>query len=158
MQNKIHYYRIGLCFRPFVARDNRWLLSRVQRLAGPAGDRGLLSLLETPTGTKGGPFVPVGGSNRDKRPAYQPGQKALAPLSPSLSPRPSHSAHLFSGCSWLGREEFLLISSPHLWRSLIPRPSIGAKGLGLVFLFFLGLKVWGLFFSSSLAYIAHFML
>ena len=42
------------------ARDNRWLLSRVQRLAGPAGDSGLLSQLEPPTGTKGHPFVPVG--------------------------------------------------------------------------------------------------
>ena len=49
------------------ARDNRWLLSRVQRLAGPAGDRCLLSRLETPTGNKGPSFVPVGGSNRDKR-------------------------------------------------------------------------------------------
>ena len=28
---------------------------------------GLLSRLETPTGTKGGSFVPVGVSNRDKR-------------------------------------------------------------------------------------------
>ena len=50
------------------ARDKRWFLSRVQRLAGPAGDRGLLSRLEVPTRTKGGPFVPVGGSIRDKRP------------------------------------------------------------------------------------------
>ena len=99
------------------ARDNRWLLSRVQRLAGPAGGTGA--------------FCPGWW--------FQPGQKALGPLYPSLSPRPSHSAHLFSCCSWLGIEEFLLISSPHLWRSLIPRPSIGAKGLGLVFLFFLGL-------------------
>ena len=49
------------------ARDNRWLLSRVQRLAGPAGDRGLLSRLEPPTGIKGWPFILVGGSNRDKR-------------------------------------------------------------------------------------------
>ena len=31
------------------------------------GDRGLLSRLEAPTGAKGGTFVPVGGSNRDKR-------------------------------------------------------------------------------------------
>ena len=59
MQNKIHYYRIGLCSRPFVARDNRWLLSRVQRLAGPAGGQG--------------PFVPVGVSNRDKMSPFCPG-------------------------------------------------------------------------------------
>ena len=108
-----------------------------------------------------GPFVPVGDTNRDKRPAYpfvpvvstnrdkmppfcpgwclQPGQKALASLSPSLSPCPSHLAHLFlavhgsgdrSSCSFLH----------HICEDLlIPRPSIGAKGLGLVFLFFLGL-------------------
>ena len=50
------------------ARDKMWLLSRVQRLAGPAGDRGLLSRVEPPTRTKGPPFVPVGGSTRDKRP------------------------------------------------------------------------------------------
>ena len=31
------------------------------------GDRGLLSRLEAPTETKGETFVPVGGSNRDKR-------------------------------------------------------------------------------------------
>ena len=33
------------------------------------GGQGLLSRLETPIGTKGWPFIPVGGSNRDKRPA-----------------------------------------------------------------------------------------
>ena len=96
----------AICPGSLWARDNRWLLSRVQRLAGPAGGQG--------------PFVPVGTTNRDKRTPFcpgwclQPGQKALAPLSPSLSPRPSHSAHLFSCCSWLGIEEFLLISSPYL--------------------------------------------
>src|SRR6185436_1778007 len=96
----------AICPGSLWAQDNRWLLSRVQRLAGPAGGQG--------------PFVPVGTTNRDKRTPFcpgwclQPGQKALAPLSPSLSPRPSHSAHLFSCCSWLGIEEFLLISSPHL--------------------------------------------
>ena len=67
---------------------------------------------------------------------HQPGQKDLAPF-PLPPPEPFSS--LVSCCSRLGREEFLLISSPHLWRSLIPRSSIGAKGLGLVFLFFLGL-------------------
>ena len=143
LQNR-HLFQ-AICPGNLWARDNRWLLSRVQWLAGPAGGQG--------------PFVPVGGTNRDKMVAFypgwwlqpgkrppfcpgwclQPGQNSLAPLSPSLSPRPSHSAHLFSCCSWLGIEEFLLISSPYLWRSLIPHPSIGAKGLGLVFLFFLGL-------------------
>ena len=49
------------------ARNKKWILSRVQRLAGPAGDKGLLSRVEPPTRTKGPPFVPVGGSTRDKR-------------------------------------------------------------------------------------------
>ena len=142
----------AICPGSLWARDNRWLLSRVQRLAGPVGgDGGLFSRLETPSGTKGGafypgwwPFVPVGATNRDKRPPFyfgwclQPGQNSLAPLSPSFSPARAIQLTC-SCCSWLEREEFLLISSPHLWRSLIPCPSIGAKGLGLIFLFFLGL-------------------
>ena len=41
------------------ARDKRWLLSRVQRLAGPAGGQG--------------PFVPGGATNPDKRPPFCPG-------------------------------------------------------------------------------------
>ena len=79
------------------ARDKRWLLSRVQRLAGPAGGHG--------------PFVLGGATNPDKRPPFcpgwclQPGQNSLAPLSPSLSPRPSHPAHLF--LLFLARERVL---------------------------------------------------
>ena len=78
---------MAICPGCLWARDNKWLLSRVQRLAGPVGGQG--------------PFVPVGGTNRDKRGAFypgwclQPGQNSLAPLCPSLSPRLSHSAHLF---------------------------------------------------------------
>ena len=83
--------------------QNGSLLSRLVVPTGTKGPRSLLSRLEALTGTKGCPGW-----------CLQPGQKALAPLSPSLSPRPSHSAHLFSCCSWLGIEEFLLISSPHL--------------------------------------------
>src|SRR6185312_7358066 len=49
------------------ARDKRWFLSRVQRLAGPAGGQGPFVPVEPPTRTKGPPFVPVGGSTRDKR-------------------------------------------------------------------------------------------
>ena len=90
---------LAICPGSLWARDNRWLLSRVQRLAGPAGGTGafcpglrhqsgqnvsllsrlvpptgtkgprsLLSRLEPPTVTKGPHFVPVGVSNRDKRP------------------------------------------------------------------------------------------
>ena len=36
------------------------------------GDRDLLSRVEPPTGTKGGPFIPVGASNRDKRSLSSP--------------------------------------------------------------------------------------
>ena len=91
-----------------------------------------------------GPFVPVGDTNRDKWPPFclgwclQPGQNSLAPISPSLSPRPSHSAHLF--LVFLARERGVLA---HFFTTFVKifdsRPSIGAKGLGLVFLFFLGL-------------------
>jgi len=62
---------------------------RVTFLSGlvlPTGIKGLglLSRVEPPTGTKGGPFVQVGTSNRDKRPlspplarlAFGPGTKA----------------------------------------------------------------------------------
>ena len=72
-----------------------------------------------------------GSTNRDKRPW---------PPYPLPSP-PARAIQLtcFMLFSAREREEFLLISSPHLWRSLIPCPSIGAKGLWLVFLFFLGL-------------------
>ena len=59
---------LAICPGSLWARDNRWLLSRVQRLAGPAGGTGafcpgwrhqpgqnesLLSRLVVPTGTKG---------------------------------------------------------------------------------------------------------
>ena len=83
------------------ARDNRWLLSRVQRLTEPAGDRGLLSRLEKPTRTKGGSFILVGAFNQDKTP-WPP-----YPL-PSLPPEPFSSLVLAvlgsgegSSCSFL---------------------------------------------------------
>ena len=94
LQNRLLFQTI--CPGSLWARDNRWFLSRVRWLAGPAGDRGLLSRLVSPTGTK-----------------------LLSPLIPfSL---PARAIQLT--CSWFGRREFLLVSSPHLWRSLIP-PSI----------------------------------
>ena len=65
------------------------------------------------------PFVPVGATNRDKRPPFcpgwclQPGQNSLAPY--PLPSSPARAIQLtYSCCSWLGRGEFLLISSPHL--------------------------------------------
>ena len=65
LQNRTLFQSI--CPGCLWVRDNMWLLSRVQRLAGPAGDRGLLSRLEVPTQTKCPSFVPVGGSTRDKK-------------------------------------------------------------------------------------------
>ena len=127
----------AICPGSLWARDNRWLLSRVQRLAGPAGGTGafcpgwrhqpgqmggLLSLLVDPTGTKGPPFVPVGVSNRDKThwPPY--------PL-PSPPPEPFNSFVLGSGegsfCSFLHHICEKIFDSP-------VHPS--------------ALKVWGLFF------------
>ena len=50
---------LGHLSRCLWARDNRWLLSRVQWLAGPAGGQG--------------PFVPVGGTNPEKRSLFCPG-------------------------------------------------------------------------------------
>ena len=120
----------AICPGNFWARDNSWLLSRVQRLAGPGGRQG--------------PFVPVGDTNRDKRVAFypgwwlQPGQKAraafclgwclqlgqnsLAPLSPSLSPRPSHSAHLF--LLFLARERGFLAHFFTKFVKIFDSPSI----------------------------------
>ena len=49
-------------------RQNRGILSRLEDPTGTKGPRTLLSRLEPPTGTKGPHFVPVGVSNRDKRP------------------------------------------------------------------------------------------
>ena len=48
------------------------LLSRLVVPTGTKGYAGLLSRLEPPTGTKGSHFVPVGVSNRDKRPPSPP--------------------------------------------------------------------------------------
>ena len=134
----------AICLGSLCSPDNRWLLSRVQRLAGPGGDRGLLSRLEAPTGTKGWPFIPVGGSNWDKRPTQpfvpvgatnrdkrppicpgwclQPGQNSLAPLSPSLSPRPSHSAHLL--LLFLARERGVLTHFFTILVKIFDSPSI----------------------------------
>ena len=121
-----------------------------------------------------GPFVPVGTTNRDKRLPFcpgwflhefetnrksqiiiiiiscpgwclQPGQNSLAPLSPSLSPRPSHSAHLF--LLFLARERKFLANFFTTFVKIFDSPFHPSA-----------LKVSSLFFSSSLACIAHFML
>ena len=106
------------------ARDNRWLLSRVQRLAGAAGGTGaFLSRLVSPTGTK-----------------------LLGPLIPFPLPPPESFSSLVlavlgsvegSSCSFLH----------HICEKIFDSPVHQSA-----------LKVWGLFFSSSLACIAHFIL
>src|SRR6185437_1312951 len=78
----------AICPGSLWARDNSWLLSRVQRLAGPAGGQG--------------PFVPVGDINRDKRGAFcpgwwiQPGQKARVPFCPGWNHQPGQKAPILS--------------------------------------------------------------
>jgi len=81
LQNRPFFQAI--CPGYLWARDKRWLLSRVQRLAGPTRGTGafcpgwshqpgqkapLLSRLVAPSGTKRpNPFIPGGNTNRDKR-------------------------------------------------------------------------------------------
>ena len=63
-----HYYKIGLCSRSFVpVTFGPGTKGDFCPGSKRAGDRGLLSRVEPPTGTKDPPFVPVGGSTRDKR-------------------------------------------------------------------------------------------
>ena len=125
---------------PLPSQEQQEQVSRMARARGRGkGIRGPRS------------FVPVGGINRDKRVAFypgwwlQPGQNTLAPLSPSLSPRPSHSAHLF--LLFLARERGVLA---HFFTTFMKifdstvHPST--------------LKVCDLFFSSFIACVAHFML
>ena len=119
LQNKSLFQAI--CPGSLWARDNRWLLSRVQRLAGPGG-RGLLYRLVSPTGTK-----------------------LLGPLIPFPLPRPSHSAQLF--LLFLARERGVLTHFFTIFVKIFDSPVHPSA-----------LKVCGLFFSSSLACIAHFIL
>ena len=113
------------------------LLSRLVAPTGTKGLRSLLSRLEPPIGMKCPPFIPVGASNRDKTP--------WPPLSPSLSPRPSHSAHLF--LLFLARERGVLAHFFTTFVKIFDSPVHSSA-----------LKVWGLFFSSSIACVAHFIL
>ena len=78
----------AICPGSLWVRDNRWLLSRVRWLAGPAGGQG--------------PFVLVGATNRDKRPPFcpgwchQPGQKAPIPPAGPASRWIRDKSHLLS--------------------------------------------------------------
>ena len=102
----------------------------------PGQNGGLLSQLVVRTGTKCPHFVPVGVSNRDKTP-WPP-----YPL-PSPPPEPFSSFVLAVLGSGEGSSySFLHHICEDLWFPVHPS----------------ALKVWGLFFSSSLACIAHFIL
>ena len=88
LQNRPSFQAI--CPGSLWARDNRWLLSRVQRLAGSAG------------GGVARPFVPVGDTNRDKIGAFcpgwwfQPGQKGTRAFCPGWSHQRGQKAPLLS--------------------------------------------------------------
>ena len=109
----------AICPGSLWARDNRWLLSRVQRLAGPAGGSGafcpgwrhqlgqmggLLSLLVDPTGTKGPRSLlswlepPTGIKGPPFCPGWclQPGQKAPVPPAGPASRWTRDKRHLLS--------------------------------------------------------------
>ena len=124
--------------------EPRTAWNKLSELNGSGGGRG--------KGIRGPrSFVPVGDTNRDKRGAFypgwwlQPGQKPLAPLSSSLSLRPSHSAHLF--LLFLAEERGVLAYFFTTFMKIFDFPVHPSA-----------LKVWDLFFSSFLACIAHFML
>ena len=76
------------------------------------GAKGLLSRLETPTGTKWGPFVLVGASNRDKRP-----MSPLARLTVGLETKITYCPGP-KGCrdKWPGKKIcfVVVISSSHI--------------------------------------------
>ena len=126
----------AICPGSLWARDIRWLLSRVQRLAGPAGGTGafcpglrhqpgqngsLLSRLVVPTGTKGprsllSRLEPPTGT---KGPNFVPvgvSYRDKRPWPPYLLPSPPVRTIQLACycCFWLGTGKFLLISSPHL--------------------------------------------
>ena len=117
-----------LCLEPRTARKQVSWMARAGREWGDKGPKAFCPGWRHQPGQKGGLLFRLAPT----------GTKLLGPLIPFPLPPPEPFSSLVSYYFWLGRE-FLLISSPHLWRSLIPRPSIGAKGLGFVFLFFLGL-------------------
>src|SRR6185437_7982851 len=93
----------AICPGCLWARDNRWLLSRVQRLAGPAGGGG-----------GRGPFFPVGGSNRDKRPC---------PPYPLPSP-PARAIQLTCFLLFLARERGVLAHFFTTFVKIFDSPSI----------------------------------
>ena len=75
-------------------------------MSGLVTPTGLLSRLVTPTGTKGGPFVRVGGSTRDKKP--------LSPTLARLAVGPGIKATFCPGPKgnrdkWPGRKAYFVV-------------------------------------------------
>ena len=152
LQNRLLFKAI--CPGSLWAQDNRWLLSRVQRLAGPAGGTeafcpgwrhqpgqkgGLLSPLVAPTGTKG-PRSLLSWLVSPTR------TKGLGPLIPfPLPPPESFSSLVF--LLFLARDRGVLAHFFTIFVKIFYSPVHPSA-----------LKVWSLFFSSSIACVAHFML
>ena len=131
-----HCYITGLCSRPFIPAAFRsgtigGFLSRVQQLAGPVGGTGVFCPgWRYQSGQKGGLL---------SRLVSPTGTKLLGPLIPFPLPPPEPFSSLVLAVLGSGERSSCSFLHHIVWRSLIPRPSIGVKGLGLVFLFFLGL-------------------
>jgi len=87
-------------------------LSRLVVPTGTKGYAGILSRLEPPTGTKGSHFVPVGVSNRDKRPPSPPlARLAVGPgTKATYCPGPK-------GCrdKWPGTKACFVVVGTTLW-------------------------------------------
>ena len=112
-----------------------------------------MSRLEAPIGTKGWPFILVGGSNRDKRlrgPFVPVGvsNRDKTPWPPyPLSSSPARAIQLTCFLMFLARDSGVLAHFFTTFVKIFDSPVHPSA-----------LKVWGLFFSSFLAFIAHFML
>ena len=121
----------------------------------PLGPGQQVAFVPGPTASRvsGGPrpFVPVVSTNRDKMPLFclgwclQPGQKALAPY-PLPSP-PARAFQLTCFMLFSAREGGVLAHFFTTFVKIFDSPVHPSA-----------LKVWGLFFSSFIAYVAHFML
>ena len=114
----------------YTTTEQIFLPGHLSRL--PLGLEQKVAFVPGPTASRAsggqGPFVPVGATNRDKRPPFcpgwclQPGQNSLAPLSPSLSLYPSHSAHLF--LLFLARQRGVLAHLLTTFVKIFDSPSI----------------------------------
>src|SRR6185437_12818121 len=108
-----HYYKTGLCSWPFVpAAFGPGTIGGF--CPGSNGYAGLLSRLDPPTGTKCPHFVPVGVSNRDKRPW---------PLYPLSSP-PARAIQLTCFLLFSARERGVLAHFFTTFVKIFDSPSI----------------------------------